>query len=170
MIHSISNLKGTSDGYGEKEDTYYAWYDKTSNELGKMHERLLDEDIKEDDLLEAAQSFKDMIESLNSLRGIENEVKDAARDNDLTGIKLERNVGTEMRRMIKSFEDEQVQEEKQNLVGNLTLMNKKMEETFYENGTMIFNDAEIIAEELSELVSNSSNRLPHGHPNASRNG
>ncbi|CAG5078711.1 Oidioi.mRNA.OKI2018_I69.PAR.g9064.t1.cds [Oikopleura dioica] len=167
VIHSISNLKGTSDEYGEKEDTYYAWYDKTSNELGKMHERLLDEDIKEDDLLEAAQNFKEMIESLNILRGKENDVKDAARNNDLEGIKLERNVGTEMRRMIKSFEDEEVQKEKENLVGNLTFMHEKMEETFYENGTMIFNDAEIIAEELSELVSNSSNRLPHGHPNAS---
>ena len=72
--------------------------------------------------------------------------------------------------MLKAFDDDELVAEKEKLVEELNVMHENMTEHFFENGTMIFNDAEIIAEELSQLVSNSSNRLPHGHPNASRKG
>ena len=167
VIHMISNLKGTSDEYGKKEETYYTWKDETQKTLMDLMERLSLQEINRTDIVSETESFKTLIADLESLRGVENDLKNTARDNDLIGIALERDVGTEIKKMLKAFDDDELVAEKEKLVDDLNVMHENMTDHFFENGTMIFNDAEIIAEELSQLVSNSSNRLPHGYPNAS---
>ena len=168
VIHSISNLKGTSDGYGKKEETYYSWKDETEKKIFDLMERLSLQEINRTDIVSEAETIKILIDDLESLRGVENELENTVRKNDHDGIKLERDVGTEMKKMLKEFDDDELVAEKEKLVEDLNIMHENMTEHFFDNGTMLYDDAEIIAEELSQLVSNSSNRLPHGYPNASR--
>ena len=91
ILKIISNLRGTSDEYGKKEETYYTWKDETENKIFELMERLSLQEINRTDIVSEAESFKTLIADLETLRGIEKELKGSSEIN--TNIKSKKITG-----------------------------------------------------------------------------